>query len=100
MSKTKTHFGVIYIDEWNNTHSYYTKIGEIGDTIDEILIDFELLAYFDKEKLNSDEPRSAGTFEYGFYDIECFKKEEDDEEPEYNGVIKILEFIEILEEEE
>lgn len=86
--KPAQEFLVVWEDEWNNKESYRTT--KIGTTIQKIADDNELQIEYDKEKLNSADPYSAGTFGPGFYDIDCYKPEEGQDEPEYAGRIMIF----------
>jgi hypothetical protein len=60
---------------------------KIGDTIQEIIKDFDLVGEYDIdfEKYNSKDPYDMGTFGKGFYDISF-----NDEEEEYAGRIMIF----------
>lgn len=63
-------FLVVYEDLWSNKYSFQTD--KLGDTIEEIIKDFDLqldLNDIDIEKYNSEEPYDIGTFGKGFYDI-------------------------------
>jgi hypothetical protein len=88
--KPEPEFLVVYEDVWHNKTSYRTK--RIGTTIANIIKDNNILADYDKDKLNSTDPYQAGTFGPGFYDIECFEQEEGDAglEGEYAGRIMIF----------
>lgn len=81
---------VVYEDEWNNKESYRTK--KIGNTIEQIIKEFDIIVDYDKEKLNSKEPYTAGTFGPGFYDLDCTRNPDGDGllEPEYAGRIMIF----------
>lgn len=69
---------VVYEDEWNNKVSLRTT--KIGDAILQLSKENDFV-YEDVniEKLNSEEPWSAGTLGPVFYDIDVKKNNEDDE---------------------
>ena len=76
---------VVYEDEWNNKESI--KTNKIGDTIKEIVDNYDISCECDIDKLNSENPMTMLTFGYGFYDIECF---DNFSEEEYRGRIMIF----------
>lgn len=82
----KIKYLVVYEDLWHNKESYLTN--KIGDTIKEIIKDFELIPEneIDFEKYNSKDPYDVGLLVKGFYDL-IFN----DEEEEYAGRIMIFE---------
>jgi hypothetical protein len=88
--KPAPEFLVVYEDEWNNKESYRTK--KIGTTIEQICKEFQIIAEYDKEKLDSEDPYQAGTFGPGFYDIDCSKTPDGDGllDEEYAGRIMIF----------
>lgn len=80
------------IERLNNDFPYHLyKTNKIGDTIVGILNRFNLKlsedVELDLDRLNSDYPYEAGTFGPGFYDMELYDNDED-EEP--NGRIMIF----------
>lgn len=86
-------FLVVIEDIYNNKEHEQTN--KIGDTIQKLLDEKNLVADFDKEKLNSDDPYQAGTFDMGFYDIDTYEKsEEKGSELEYAGRIFIFDLFE------
>lgn len=70
-------FIVVYEDVWHNKEVYFTKLGKIGNTLEEICHLQGVKIEFDKKKLNSYDPYDQGTFGEGFYDI--WGEEEDGE---------------------
>lgn len=77
-------FLVVYSDEYNNKESYFTD--NIMEAIRQIQSDHEIPRVdCDEEKLASDDPYQIGTFDIGFYDIDCY-----DDEMEYKGAIFIF----------
>ena len=82
----KIKYLVVYEDLWHNKESYLTN--KIGDTIKEIIKDFELIPEneIDFEKYNSKDPYDVGIIGKGFYDLSF-----NDEEEEYAGRIMIFE---------
>lgn len=85
---------VVYESLWNNKYSY--KTDKVGDTISEILKDFNLMLTEDEEvnveRLN-EFPFVAGTMGPGFYDIDVYdrlEKDEDFENAESNGRIMLF----------
>ena len=86
-------FLVVIEDIYNNKEHIQTN--KIGDTIQEMIDERNLVADFDKEKLNSDDPYQAGGFSMGFYDIDTYEKsDEEDTELEYAGRIFIFDLFE------
>lgn len=61
-------FLVVFEDEFNNKHSYFSD--KIGDTIIIIMSDFDVAPQdeIDFDKLNSNDPYDMGMFSLGFYD--------------------------------
>lgn len=90
--KEKYNFLVVYEDMWNNKEYY--KTNRIGDTISEILDGSDLRLDEDKDidlsKLNSENPYDVGTFGLGFYDIDVYDIDSDEEDFSSNGKIMIF----------
>ena len=76
---------VVYEDEWNNKESF--KTNKIGNMIKWVKDSYEIECECDIDKLNSDQPMTALTFGYGFYDVPCYSI---DDEEEYKGRIMIF----------
>lgn len=72
---------VVYEDVWNNKESF--KTNKIGDTIKQIVEDYELVYehgedVIDYERYNSDNPYDVGIFGEGFYDLSFIDTEGED----------------------
>lgn len=72
---------VVYEDVWNNKEIF--KTNKIGDTIKQIVEDYELIYehgedVIDYERYNSDNPYDVGIFGQGFYDLSFIDTEGED----------------------